>query len=82
MGWASFPPQISDTNTRKHLTKLIMSQEWQLKNPSISLYPFHLRDDRDEGYQQVVKNAQILWENLADNVGKEFNINELNSLRD
>ncbi len=59
-----------------------MSQEWQLKNPSISLYPFHLRDDRDEGYKQVAKKAQYLWENLADNVGKEFNINELNSLRD
>jgi hypothetical protein len=59
-----------------------MSQEWQIKNPSISLYPFHLRDDRDEGYKQVAKNAQYLWENLADNVGKEFNINELNSLRD
>ncbi|MEG4579560.1 hypothetical protein QUA71_08110 [Microcoleus sp. MON1_C5] len=59
-----------------------MSQEWQIKNPSISLYPFHLRDDRDEGYKQVAKNAQILWENLADNVGKEFNINELKSLRD
>ncbi len=59
-----------------------MSQEWQIKNPSISLYPFHLRDDRDEGYQQVAKNAKYLWENLADNVGKEFNINELKSLRD
>jgi len=59
-----------------------MSQEWQIKNPSITLYPFHLRDDRDEGYKQVAKNAQNLWENLADKVGKEFNINELNSLRD
>jgi len=59
-----------------------MSQEWQIKNPSISLYPFHLRDDRDEGYQQVAKNAKTLWENLADNVGKEFNIYEPNSLRD
>jgi hypothetical protein len=59
-----------------------MSQEWQLKNPSISLYPFHLRDDRDEGYKQVAKDAQYLWENIADNVGKEFNIDELNSLRD
>ena len=59
-----------------------MSQEWQIKNPSISLYPFHLRDDRDEGYKQVAKNAKNLWENLADNVGKEFNIYELNSLRD
>ena len=59
-----------------------MSQEWQIKNPSISLYPFHLRDDRDEGYKQVAKNAKSLWENLADHVGKEFNIHELNSLRD
>ncbi|WP_445250744.1 hypothetical protein [Microcoleus sp. OTE_8_concoct_300] len=59
-----------------------MSQEWQIKNPSITLYPFHLRDDSDEGYGYVARNAQFLWENLADNVGKEFNINELNSLRD
>ncbi|MEG3909406.1 hypothetical protein QT979_26575 [Microcoleus sp. w2-18bC1] len=59
-----------------------MSQEWQIKNPSITLYPFHLRDDRDKGYKQVAKNAKNLWEILADNVGKEFNIDELNSLRD
>ncbi|MEG4943056.1 hypothetical protein [Microcoleus sp. F4-D5] len=59
-----------------------MSQEWQIKNPSITLYPFHLRDDSDEGYGEVAINAQSLWENLADNVGKEFNINELKSLRD
>jgi len=59
-----------------------MSQEWPIKNPSISLYPFHLRDDRDEGYKQVAKNAQNLWDNLANNAGKEFNINELKSLRD
>jgi len=59
-----------------------MSQEWQIKNPSISLYPFHLRDDMDEGYKQVAENAQYLWEKLADNVGKEFNINELRSLKD
>ena len=82
MGWASCPPQVSDRNTQKYLKKLIMSQEWQIKNPSITLYPFHLRDDRDEGYGQVARNAQSLWENLADNVGKEFNINELKSLRD
>jgi len=59
-----------------------MSQEWQIKNPSISLYPFHLRDDRGEGYKQVAQNARYLWENLADNVGKEFNIYELKSLKD
>jgi hypothetical protein len=59
-----------------------MSQEWQIKNPSITLYPFHLRDDSDQGYGHVARNAQSLWENLADNVGKEFNINELKSLRE
>ncbi|NQE35491.1 hypothetical protein [Microcoleus asticus] len=59
-----------------------MSQEWQIKNPSITLFPFHLRDDSDAGYGQVARNAQSLWDNLADNVGKEFNIHELKSLRD
>jgi hypothetical protein len=47
-----------------------MQEPQQIKNPSITLYPFHLRDDSDEGYGQVAKNAQSLWENLADNVGK------------
>jgi len=59
-----------------------MNEAQQIKNPSITLYPFHLRDDRDESDDQVAKNAQNLWENLADNVGKEFDINELKSLRD
>jgi hypothetical protein len=59
-----------------------MSQEWQIKNPSITLYPFHLRDDGDEGYGEVAKNAQSLWGNLADNVGTQFNSNELKSLRE
>ena len=59
-----------------------MQEPPQIKNPSITLYPFHLRDDSDEGYDAVAKNAQSLWENLADNVGKEFDINELKSLRD
>ena len=59
-----------------------MQEPQQIKNPSITLYPFHLRDDGDEGYGEVAKNAQSLWENLADNVGKEFNSNELKSLRE
>ncbi|MBE9188705.1 hypothetical protein IQ270_29765 [Microcoleus sp. LEGE 07076] len=59
-----------------------MQEPPQIKNPSITLYPFHLRNDGDEGYGAVAKNAQNLWENLADNVGTEFNINELKYLRD
>ena len=59
-----------------------MQEPPQIKNPSITLYPFHLRNDSDEGYGEVAKNAQSLWENLADNVGTEFNSNELKSLRE
>jgi hypothetical protein len=59
-----------------------MQEPPQIKNPSITLYPFHLRDDGDEGYGKVARNAQSLWENLADNVGTQFNSNELKSLRD
>ncbi len=59
-----------------------MQEPPQIKNPSITLYPFHLRDDGDEGYDAVAKNAESLWENLADNVGTQFNSNELKSLRE
>lgn len=59
-----------------------MTEEHKIRNPSVTLYPFHLRDDFDEGFQKVAKNAQDLWETLADDVGKEFNITELKSLRE
>ncbi|MCC3421498.1 MAG: hypothetical protein JGK12_12205 [Microcoleus sp. PH2017_01_SCD_O_A] len=59
-----------------------MQEPPKIKNPSITLYPFHLRDDGDEGYGEVAKNAQSLWENLADNVGTKFKSNELKSLRE
>ncbi len=59
-----------------------MQEVPQIKNPSITLYPFHLRNDGDEGYEAVAKNAQSLWENLADKVGTKFDSNELKSLRD
>jgi len=58
-----------------------MTQDYQIRNPSITLYPFHVRDDFDEGFQAVAKNAQDLWETLADDIGKTFNIPELQSLR-
>ena len=59
-----------------------MNEPPQIRNPSITLYPFHLRNDRDEGYQQTAKNAEHIWQNLADNVGGEFDIPELKSLKD
>ncbi|EDX78122.1 hypothetical protein MC7420_7860 [Coleofasciculus chthonoplastes PCC 7420] len=58
-----------------------MTKDYKIRNPSITLYPFHLRDDFDEGFQAVAKNAQDLWEILADDIGKTFNIPELQSLR-
>ncbi len=59
-----------------------MTEEHKIRNPSVTLYPFHLRDDFDEGFQAVAKNASDLWETLADDVGKQLNIPELESLRD
>ena len=59
-----------------------MQEPSKIKNPSITLYPFHLRDDGDEGYGAAAKNARSLWENLADNVGTQFNSNQLKALRD
>ncbi|MGL5065672.1 MAG: hypothetical protein ACRC62_37355 [Microcoleus sp.] len=59
-----------------------MTEPPQITNPSITLYPFHLRNDGDEGYQQPAQNAAHLWNNLADNVGNKFNFPELKSLRD
>lgn len=57
-----------------------MTSEQEIKNPSVTLYPFHVRDDFDEGYQQVAKNAKDLWENLVA-IGEKFNIKELKELR-
>ncbi|MEG4227569.1 hypothetical protein QUA35_16455 [Microcoleus sp. N9_B2] len=53
----------------------------QIRNTSITLYPFHRRNDGDEGYQQTAQNAEHLWQNLADNVGEKFDFPELKSLR-
>ena len=76
------PPRTKIELTSCFIPNSIMQESPQIKNPSITLYPFHLRDDGDEGYDAVAKNAQSLWENLADNVGTQFNSNELKSLRD
>ncbi len=59
-----------------------MNEPPQIRNPSITLYPFHLRNDGDEGYQQPAKNAEHIWQNLVDNVGEKFDFPELKSLKD
>lgn len=59
-----------------------MNEPPQIRNPSITLYPFHLRNDGDEGYQQPAKNAEQIWQNLVDNVGEKFDFPELKSLKD
>ncbi|MEG5057781.1 hypothetical protein QUB60_22025 [Microcoleus sp. A2-C5] len=61
---------------------LIMNEPTQIKNPSITLYPFHLRNDGDEGYQKPAKNAEDIWQTLADNVGDKFNFPELKFIRE
>ncbi len=43
-----------------------------IRNPSVTLYPFHIRDDFDQGYHQQAHNAKSLWKKLAI-VLQEFN---------
>ncbi|MEG4320661.1 MULTISPECIES: hypothetical protein [unclassified Microcoleus] len=59
----------------------MMNEPPQIKNPSITLYPFHLRNDGDEGYQEPAQNADRIWQHLADNVGGKFEFPELKALR-
>ena len=55
-----------------------MSEELQLKNPSITLYPFQLRNDADKEAGQLADNALNLWTNLAE-VGEKFGIDDFKS---
>ena len=58
-----------------------MNEEYKIRNSSVTVYPFHLRDDFDLGFQSPAQNVSQLWDNLADNVGQKLNIPELESLR-
>ncbi|MCL1469484.1 DUF3270 domain-containing protein [Argonema antarcticum] len=58
-----------------------MNEENKIRNPSVTLYPFHLRDDFDLGFQSTAQNVSQLWDNLADNIGKQLKITELESIR-
>ena len=57
-----------------------MNPEQEIKNPSVTLYAFQVRNDFDEGYQQVAKNAKDLWESFVA-IGENFNVKELKELR-
>jgi hypothetical protein len=39
-----------------------MPTDWRIETPSITLYAFHLRNDITKGSQQVMDNADRLWE--------------------
>ncbi|CBN56220.1 MULTISPECIES: hypothetical protein [Kamptonema] len=55
-----------------------MTQELQLKNPSITLYTFQLRNDADKEAGKLADNALNLWTNLDEVVGK-FGVDDLKS---
>ncbi|MFB2973183.1 hypothetical protein ACE1CD_29830 [Aerosakkonema sp. BLCC-F183] len=58
-----------------------MNEEYKIRKSSVTVYPFHLRDDFDLGFQSPAQNVSQLWDNLADNVGNKLNIPELESLQ-
>ncbi len=52
----------------------------QVKNPSLTLYAFHLRHSLSEGSEQVTDKAYHLWEQFV-KLGEQLNIGELKSLK-
>jgi len=53
---------------------------WQVQNPSLTLYAFQLRQDISKGNQQVMDNANQLWEQCV-TFGEQRNIQLLKSLK-
>ncbi len=53
----------------------------QVRNPSLTLYAFHLRNDITKGPQEVQSDAAALWEKL-EQLAKFLQADELVSLRD
>ncbi|OKH43635.1 hypothetical protein NIES2101_29885 [Calothrix sp. HK-06] len=57
-----------------------MTQTQRIRNPSLTLYAFHLRNDISQGAEKATVEASQLWESLAD-VGQTLGIEELQNLR-
>jgi V8-like Glu-specific endopeptidase len=55
-------------------------QTMGLRNPSLTLYAFHLRNSINQGLQPTVPTAPRLWEQLVD-LGNALHIRELQTLR-
>ncbi|MGB7445029.1 MAG: hypothetical protein WA919_28500 [Coleofasciculaceae cyanobacterium] len=53
---------------------------WRVQNPSLTLYAFQLRQDISKGNQQVMDNANQLWEQCVA-LGQQRNIQLLKSLK-
>ncbi|HEY9638465.1 MAG TPA: hypothetical protein V6D14_34085 [Coleofasciculaceae cyanobacterium] len=53
---------------------------WRVEAPSLTLYAFHLRNDITKGTQQVMNNADQLWEQCVA-FGEHHNIVILKSLK-
>lgn len=53
---------------------------WRVEAPSVTLYAFHLRNDITKGTQQVMDNANHLWEQCV-TLGEQRDIVTLKSLK-
>jgi hypothetical protein len=53
---------------------------WRVDAPSVTLYAFHLRNDITKGTQQVMDNADQLWEQYV-TFGEQPDIVILKSLK-
>lgn len=56
------------------------SRGLQIRNPSLTLYAFHLRHSLSEGSNQVKEDAEHLWEQCVE-LGKQLNVNPIASLK-
>ena len=52
---------------------------YKIKNITLTLYAFQLRENADEGYKKIAKNADDLWKNLH-SLGKELNFPDLQDI--
>jgi hypothetical protein len=55
--------------------------DWRVESPSLTFYAFHLRNDITKNTQQVINNADRLWEQCV-TFGEQHNIVILKSLKE